>query len=104
MECYSKEYFNDCILKHRLYALREKEFDKIVGVVVLNDIDKRWGDEMLAYYIHNLVTDLETKSTGAAIIKYWEDVAIGHSKRKLRLDCQTENVKLILLKIRLSLY
>ena len=59
---------------------------------------------MFAYYIHNLVTDLETKDIDAAMIKYWEDIAIEHSKRKLRLECQTENVKLILLKIRLSLY
>ena len=40
MECCPKEYFDDCILKHRLYVLREKESDKIVGAVVLNDIDK----------------------------------------------------------------
>lgn len=94
MECYPKEYFNDCILKHKLYALREKKSDKIVGAVVLNDIDKQWGDEMPAYYVHNLLTDLETKSMGTAIIKYWEDIGIGHRKRKLCLDCQTVNVKL----------
>lgn len=94
MECYPKEYFDDCILKHRLYVLSEKEFGKIVGAVVLNDTDKRWEDEIPAYYIHNLVTDLEAKGAGAAIIKYCEDIAIEHGKRKLRLDCQTANIKL----------
>jgi len=94
LECYPKEYFIDCVIKQALYVLREKKSDKIIGAVVLNDTDKRWEDEMPAYYIHNLVTDLETKGAGALIIKYCEGIAIEHGKSKIRLDCQAVNIKL----------
>ncbi|AFS77829.1 acetyltransferase, GNAT family [Gottschalkia acidurici 9a] len=94
MEWYPKEYFSDCILQNSLYTLSEKEFDKIVGAVVLSDSDKLWEDKIPAYYIHNLVTDLDAKGAGSAIIKYCEDIAIEHGKDKLRLDCQSSNNKL----------
>lgn len=94
LECYPKKYFADCMLKNKLYVLSEKEFGEIVGAVVLSDSDKWWEDEIPAYYIHNLVTELEAKGAGAVIIKQCEEIAIEHGKSKLRLDCQRANVKL----------
>lgn len=89
------QYFNSKVDAGQLYVLKNEWTDKVVGMVVLLEEDKRWTkDGSKNYYIHNLVSDTEFPGVGVKIIKICEQMAYDNGLDGIRLDCQASNIKL----------
>ena len=91
IEAYPKNYYKKQIEERHLYVMTNS--NKVVGAIVLLEEDDRWGDNHTcsAYYLHNFVTDIQTKGIGKKILKSVEELARKNNKSKLRLDCAEDN-------------
>ncbi|MDD7281235.1 GNAT family N-acetyltransferase [Floccifex sp.] len=89
LEAYPIDYYYDQQINKCLYVLKNQE--KIKGAVCLFENDERWPNQVNAYYIHNLVTDINEKGAGKVILSNIEQMAIQNNKQRLRLDCAIDN-------------
>lgn len=91
LSAYPISYYYDCQKNGELYALKSAEDGTVVGAAVIFDEDERWGDNASAFYIHNLVTDIQKKGIGKCLITEIEKLALCSDKRFVRLDCAEDN-------------
>ena len=89
-----KNYYEELVLKDQLYVVKYGDLNNVIGAFSLLEQDKFWDDSSQSYYIHNLVTDIGVPGIGVTIIRFCEQIAIKHGKKKIRLDCQASNHKL----------
>lgn len=94
LKYYPKNYYEELVSKGQLYVVKYGKLNSVIGAFALLEQDKRWDDSSQSYYIRNLVTDIGVSGLGATIITFCEQIAIEHSKNKIRLDCQASNHKL----------
>lgn len=89
---YNHNYFSSKADNGELYVAEIGE--KIVGMFVLLENDKRWDDDISAYYLHNFTTDPEIRGLGEIILKYCEKKAVQDGKERFRLDCGVKSKEL----------
>ncbi len=86
---YFKEHINN------LYIIKKN--NKVLGGFLFKDSDEQyWSDSIKvnAYYIHHLVTKINTHGLGKILIKFALNKAKKDNKEYLRLDCVADNKKL----------
>lgn len=93
LQFYTQEVFAQEARRGTLYYAEKDEM--ICGAFVLLTEDDRWeGDKTPAYYVHNLVTRVNTPGLGEIILDWCRKKAEEDGKRYLRLDMLTGNHKL----------
>lgn len=94
-ERYPDSYYVQTAEKGQLYVLVDKENGQIIAGAVLLTDDYRWGkSDEKAFYVHNLVSDLEIKDAGKVMVQKIEDYAEHKGMRYVRLDCIVGNQRL----------
>lgn len=94
-ERYPDSYYVQTAQKEQLYVLADKESGRIIAGAVLLKDDYRWGEsDDKAYYVHNLVADIDVKDAGKEIVRRIEVYAKQKSMRYVRLDCIVGNQRL----------
>lgn len=89
---------NDTYLKqemkiNKLYIV--KKDNKVIGSVLLKEEDNRfWNDDLKSYYLRHLVTDVNYKNVGKLLINFIIEKAKNNKKECIRLDCKGTNEKL----------
>lgn len=87
---YNIEYLKEQMVINKLFVIKNN--NKIVGSMLLkNDDPKFWDDNEKAYYIHHLVTDINTHGIGIKLIDFAKEECIKNNKTYLRLDCVSKN-------------
>lgn len=92
LDFYNNEYFTSKVENNELYVIKHSE--KILGAVVLLSNDPGWNDNNKAIYVHNLVSDIESKNIGKTILINVEKIAKQKNISFIRLDCQIDNIRL----------
>lgn len=92
LKAYPVDYYIEQQTLGNLYVLAEGKV--IVGAVVLLQKDNRWMDkeDLLALYVHNLVTDNRVRGAGKRILMESEKFALSKGMYAVRLDCAVDNV------------
>lgn len=94
-ERYPDSYYVQTAEKGQLYVLVDKENGQIIAGAVLLTDDYRWGEsDEKAFYVHNLVSDIEIKDAGKVMVQKIEDYAELKGMRYVRLDCIVGNQRL----------
>lgn len=94
-ERYPDSYYVQTAEKGQLYVLVDKESGQIIAGAVLLTVDYRWGEsDDKAYYVHNLVSDIDVKDAGKEIVIQIENHARLQGMRYVRLDCIVGNQRL----------
>ena len=94
-ERYPDSYYVQTAEKGQLYVLADKESGRIMAGAVLLTDDYRWGEsDDTAYYVHNLVSDIDVKEAGKEIVCQIENHARNLGMRYVRLDCIVGNQRL----------
>lgn len=92
LEVYDKSYFKSQIKTNKLYvALKDNQ---IVGLYLLKEDDFYWNDDVSAFYLHHLATDINCKGLGKVLLDDAIKKCQKYHKKYLRLDCLKENEKL----------
>lgn len=94
LEAYPEAYYREELENRRLYVLRGEETGHVYGALVLRESDDNWGDDAQAYYVHNLVADIDEKGAGLYMLSFCDVLARAKKKSYLRLDCDKTNGKL----------
>lgn len=94
-ERYPDSYYVQAADKGQLYVLVDKESGRIIAGAVLLTQDYRWGvSDDRAYYVHNLVSDIELRDAGKEMMRQIENYAELQDMRYVRLDCIVGNQRL----------
>ena len=88
---YPKSYYREQQALGNLYVLAGPS--GLAGAVVLLPQDERWPDKAgePAFYVHNLVADVEAGGAGKQLLAEIEKTAVRCRKRFVRLDCAVDN-------------
>lgn len=89
---YNNEYFKRQIMENKLYVATD--CGKIIGCMLLKNTDKLWCDDVNAFYIHHLATNVNYKGIGSMLLNFAENEARKENKSFIRLDCFKCNVRL----------
>jgi len=89
LKYYNEKYFSQKAVNGELYIAEYRE--KPIGIFVLLEKDKRWDDDVPAYYLHNFAVLPQAKGAGEMIIQYCEKRCRADKKERLRLDCGINN-------------
>lgn len=89
---YPKSYYRKQQVLGNLYVLAGPS--GIEGAVVLLSEDGRWPDRAAspAFYVHNLVANIEARGAGKHLLSEIEKTAVLHEKQFVRLDCAADNL------------
>lgn len=94
-ERYPDSYYVQTAENGQLYVLADKESGRIMAGAVLLTDDYRWGEsDDKAYYVHNLVSDIDVREAGKEIVSQIENHARLQGMRYVRLDCIVGNQRL----------
>jgi len=95
LDFYPLSYFQQQCASGQLYVL-VSDAGHVQGAVILLEEDIRWADfaPAAAYYVHNLVSALDTHGAGSAILAETEALAQSVGKQFVRLDCAETNAAL----------
>ena len=87
---YNVLYLKEQMKINKLYVMKNE--NKVIGSMLLkNEDSKYWEDTDNAYYIHHLVTDINTRGIGLELIKFAIEECINDRKEYLRLDTVSKN-------------
>ena len=87
---YDVLYLKEQLKINKLYVV--KNANKVIGSMLLKSEDsKYWEDSANAYYIHHLVTDINTRGIGLELIEFAIQQCINDKKQYLRLDTVSKN-------------
>ncbi len=90
---YNISYLKQQMQINKLYVIKNE--NKVIGSMLLKSEDpKYWEDLANAYYMHHLVTDINTSGIGLELIKFAIQQCINDKKEYLRLDSVSGNNKL----------
>ena len=83
---YPITYYLEKTEQHEMFALADRETDRILCAGVLKQEDDRWHDNCSAIYVHNLVAANDSKGAGSTFLRCAEEYARSKAKEYLRLD------------------
>lgn len=83
---FNQDYFKEQMNINKLFVVKDE--NKICGAMLLKEEDNDyWKDNLSSYYIHHLVTDINTKGIGKWLINFAIEQCKKDNKSRLRLDC-----------------
>lgn len=88
---YPLPYYESECEKGRIFVLEDIASKEIVSGAVILESDTRWPDKKDALYLHNFVSKIGEKGTGAILLKYLEEYALQNGKKYFRLDSPITN-------------
>lgn len=93
LNVYPETYYAEHQRCGRLYKMAESDTGRILGVMVLLDIDARWPgyEAMNSFFVHNFATALDAKGVGKLMLEEAEKLSINSGKKYLRLDCPSHS-------------
>ena len=87
---YGKSYFSEQMKINKLFVLKLN--NEICGSMLLKDKDEDyWGNDDSSYYIHHLVTDVNSRGIGKILLSYAIEQCKINNKKYLKLDCYQES-------------
>lgn len=90
-EVYPLSYYEEKSEKGELFVLENISTKKIVSGAVLKEKDNRWQDDTSSFYLHNFVSKIGEKNTGAVFLNFAEKYAVQKGKIFFRLDSAETN-------------
>lgn len=88
---YDVLYLKEQMRINKLYVVKNED-QVVIGSMLLKSEDpKYWEDSANAYYIHHLVSDINTRGIGVGLIKFAIEECINNKKDYLRLDTVSKN-------------
>jgi len=94
LNVYPVSYYQEHQRCGRLYKMIEADSGRILGVMVLLDIDARWPgyEEMDSFFVHNFATTPDIKGIGRLMLEEAEKLSREYGKKYLRLDCPSHSL------------
>ena len=88
---YNFDYFNQQLQNNKLFVA--KKDDVVCGAMLLKSEDLQfWNDNSSSYFIHHLVTDINSKGIGQLLLNFAIEQCKKDKKEYLRLDCYKTSI------------
>lgn len=87
---YPERYYEENIASF----LVAEQAGRLIGALALYDHDSVWNDRTPARYVHNFVSDIDCPGTGAALLRFAEQMTLTRGIRLMRMDTNLKDHKL----------
>ena len=87
---YPERYYEENIASF----LVAEQAGRLIGALALYDHDSVWNDRTPARYVHNFVADIDCPGTGAALLRFAEQMTLTRGIRLMRMDTNLKDHKL----------
>lgn len=90
LEAYPRTYF----AKNISSFIVVQEAEKVVAAIAIYRSDELWEEDIPAFYLHHLVSDLTVRGAGSDLMIFVEQYAKQQGVHVLRMDSDIHNSKL----------